>query len=75
MILASASPDSLLTGMSAAFVYVALAWWGGRLSAQHAQRLIWIGWLLHGLSVALSLGSSPDGVIRFGFAPALSATA
>ena len=75
MILASATSYSLLTGLSAVVVYVLLAGWGGRWQERHTQRLIWAGWLLHGLSVAFSLSSGQDDLIRFGFAPALSATA
>lgn len=75
MILASATLVSLLTGVSAAVVYTLLALLGGRLAERHTQHLIWAGWLMHGLSVVLSLSGGDNGVIRFGFAPALSATA
>ncbi len=75
MILASANLVSLLTGLGAAAVYALLAALGGRLQSRHTQALVWVGWLLHGLSVLVSLGSGDDGLIRFGFAPALSATA
>lgn len=75
MILASASFYSLFTGLSAAVVYALLALLGGRLQEPHAQRLVLSGWVLHGLSVGISLASGDDGLIRFGFAPALSATA
>ena len=74
MILASANVYSLLTGLGAATVYAVLALWGGRLQDRHTQALVWGGWLLHGLSVIVLLGSGDDGLIRFGFAPALSAT-
>ena len=75
MILASANFYSLLTGLSAAVVYALLALWGGRLQERNTRLLVWACWLLHGLSVGLSLSSGDDGLIRFGFAPALSATA
>jgi ABC-type uncharacterized transport system permease subunit len=41
----------------------------------HAQRLLQMGWALQGVSVGVSLFAGADGLIRFGFAPALSATA
>jgi ABC-type uncharacterized transport system permease subunit len=75
MILASATSPSLLAGLSAAVVYALLALLGGRLPQHHVHRLVLGGWVLHGLSVSASLVSGGDGLVRFGFAPALSATA
>lgn len=75
MILASATSLSLFSGLSAAVIYALVALLGGRLPEHQTHRLVVIGWVLHGLSVGVSLGNGDDGLIRFGFAPALSTTA
>ena len=75
MILTSASLPSLLTGLAAVVVYALSAVLGGRLRERQTHGLVLAGWLLHGLCVGLSLAADQDGQIRFGFAPALSATA
>ena len=72
MILASASPASLLLALAAAVAYAVPAAAARRLSDAAARLALLAAWLLHAvvLSVGL-LGDSP----RFGFAPALSVTA
>lgn len=73
MILASASPASVVLTVAAAVAYAIPAIGHARLSERAARIALLIAWLLHGavLTVAL-LGESPP---RFGFAPALSFTA
>ena len=72
MILASASPVSMLLALAAAVAY-AMPAAAARLLNDHAARLALVAaWLLHGAVLALGLaGEAP----RFGFAPAISVTA
>jgi ABC-type uncharacterized transport system permease subunit len=72
MILASASPSSILLALAAAAAYAVPAAAAARLSIQAAQRILLAAWLLHGLVLASGLLGTPA---RFGFAPALSITA
>lgn len=72
MILASASPVSLLLALAAATAYAVPAAAASRISLQAAQRTLLAAWLLHGLVLAAGLLDTPA---RFGFAPALSITA
>jgi len=75
MIVFSASHFSLVWGLMAAMAYALGAIFGGRLSAAQSRHYLWLISLFHGLSVIASLISAEDGLARFGFAPALSATA
>ena len=74
MILPSVPLPSLLAGLAAALAYALVALWGGRLPERRTQALVSVAWAFHALSVLLSLLSA-EGAPRFGFAPALSATA
>ncbi len=72
MILASASPLSLVLGLAAAAAYALPAAAAARLSLNAARVALLIAWLLHAVVLGLGLlGDTP----RFGFAPALSVTA
>ena len=75
MIVLSASQFSLVWGLVAAMAYALGALFGGRLSAAQSRNYLWLISLVHGLSVIASLIPAEDGLARFGFAPALSATA
>jgi ABC-type uncharacterized transport system permease subunit len=71
MILASATPVSLLLGAGAALAYAVPALAARTLGDVAARRVLLLAWLLHGLLLGWSLlGTVP----RFGFAPALSIT-
>lgn len=72
MILASASPPSIVLALAAAVAYAVPAAAAARLSVQAAQRILMAAWVLHGLVLASGLLGTPA---RFGFAPALSITA
>ena len=72
MILASASPASLVLTVAAAAAYAVPAAGAGRLSERGARAALLAAWVLHALVIGWSLaGDTP----RFGFAPALSVTA
>ena len=72
MILASASPVSMLLAVAAAAAYALPAAAARLLSEPTARLALLAAWLLHGAVLALGLlGDAP----RFGFAPALSVTA
>jgi len=75
MIVFSASTFSTVWGLVAALAYALGALLGGRLSPQQSRNYLWVISLFHGLSVLASLIPEPDTTPRFGFAPALSATA
>ena len=72
MILASASPASLVLTLAAAAAYAVPAAGASRLSEQAARIALLTAWLLHAVVLAAGLLGSPP---RFGFAPALSVTA
>ena len=72
MILASASPASLVLTLAAAAAYAVPAAGASRLSEQAARLTLLTAWLLHAVVLATGLLGSPP---RFGFAPALSVTA
>src|SRR6185369_322102 len=72
MILASASPASLVLTLAAAAAYAVPAAGASRLSEQASRMALLAAWLLHALVLASGLFGSPP---RFGFAPALSVTA
>ena len=72
MILASASPASLVLTLAAAAAYAVPAAGASRLSEQAARMALLTAWLLHAIVLASGLFGSPP---RFGFAPALSVTA
>jgi ABC-type uncharacterized transport system permease subunit len=72
MILASASPASLVLTLAAAVAYAVPAAGASRLSEQAARMALLAAWLLHAIVLASGLLGSPP---RFGFAPALSVTA
>ena len=55
MILASASPSSILLALAAAAAYAVPAAAAARLSIQAAQRILLAAWLLHGLVLASGL--------------------
>ncbi len=72
MILASASPASVVLGIAAALAYALPAALAARLDAKRARAALLAAWLLHALLLAWGLlGETP----RFGWAPALSVTA
>ncbi|MFC5496141.1 inner membrane protein YpjD [Caenimonas terrae] len=72
MILASASPVSMLLALAAAAAYAAPAA-AARFLDDHAARLALLAaWLLHAIVLGLGLLGNPP---RFGFAPAISVTA
>lgn len=75
MIVFSASTFSTVWGLVAALAYALGALLGGRLSPQQSRNYLWVISLFHGLSVLASLIPEPNTTPRFGFAPALSATA
>jgi ABC-type uncharacterized transport system permease subunit len=72
MILASASPASVVLTLAAATAYALPAAAASRLSEQAARMALIAAWLLHALVLAAGLLGTPP---RFGFAPALSVTA
>jgi ABC-type uncharacterized transport system permease subunit len=72
MILASASPASVVLTLAAAAAYAVPAVAASRLSEQAARMALLAAWLLHAAVLALGLLGTPP---RFGFAPALSVTA
>ena len=74
MILPSAPLIGLSAGLAAIVAYAIVAWRGGAWGETHSQRWMTLAWLLHAVAVWGSLGTE-QGVPRFGFAPALSATA
>src|SRR5688572_24110236 len=72
MILASASPASVVLTLAAAAAYAVPAAGARRLSEGGARNALLAAWVLHGLVIAWGIwGEAP----RFGFAPALSVTA
>ena len=74
MILASDISPNLWLGIPTAFAYALTAWMGPRLATGAGHRLLVAPWLLHGLGLAFALFGAQDGVMYFGFAPALSVT-
>jgi ABC-type uncharacterized transport system permease subunit len=72
MILASASPVSIIVALAAAVAYAVPALAGARLSVTAAWRALLAAWLLHALAL---LAEALTGPVRFGFGPALSVTA
>ncbi len=74
MILPSAPLLAWLAGLAAVAAYALVAWRGGIWGESTSQRLMTAGWLLHAVTVWGSLATE-SGAPRFGFAPALSATA
>ena len=72
MILASASPASVVLSLAAAAAYAVPAAAAARLSDGAARLALLAAWLLHAAALALGLSSHPP---HFGFAPALSITA
>lgn len=72
MILASASPASVVLTLAAAAAYAVPAAAAAHLSDKAARMALLIAWVLHGAALALGLLGHPP---RFGFAPALSMTA
>ncbi len=72
MILASASPASLLLGIAAVAAYAVPAAVASFVRSQISRVALMIAWLFHGLTLVVTLfGPTP----QFGFAPALSITA
>ena len=71
MILASATPVSLLATMVAAVCYAWPAVRGMDMPDKAARRWVMVAWFAHAIALALGLGG---GDARFGFAPALSMT-
>jgi ABC-type uncharacterized transport system permease subunit len=72
MILANASPASMVLTLAAAAAYAVPAAGHARLSEPAARMALLLAWLLHAAVVAWGLLGDPP---RFGFAPALSMTA
>lgn len=72
MILASASPASVVLTLAAAAAYAVPAAGAARLSERAARIALVAAWLLHAMVLAWGLLGDPP---RFGFAPALSVTA
>ncbi|MBE0472880.1 inner membrane protein YpjD [Rhodoferax sp.] len=72
MILASATPFTLILAVGASAAYAASAAGAARIGQTLPRVAVWLAWCLHGVMLASGLwGSEP----RFGFAPALSVTA
>lgn len=72
MILANVPLPELILGISAACIYAVLALAARRFSTSAIQVTLFVAWVLHAITLALSLfGATP----KFGFAPALSTTA
>jgi len=72
MILASATPLTLILALGASAAYAASATGAARMGQTMPRVAVWLAWCLHGLLLAWGLwGNEP----RFGFAPALSVTA
>lgn len=72
MILAIASPLTLVLALGASVAYAASATGAWRSSQTLTHVAVWLAWSLHGLLLVWGLwGNEP----RFGFAPALSVTA
>lgn len=69
------SSFSLYSAASLIPLYLIYAFWGAKLKDIWAQGLIVLLWLLHGLNVLSTLLGVDEFGPRFGFAPALSATA
>ncbi len=74
MILASDISPNFWLGIPTAFSYALTAWMGPRLGPGYGHRWLVVPWLLHGSGLAFAMFGSQDGVMRFGFAPALSTT-
>lgn len=74
MILTTEPSIAWLAGLAAMAAYAVVAWRGGVWGEAGSQRWMTAAWLLHALAVWGSLVGE-QGVHRFGFAPALSATA
>ncbi len=74
MILPSVPLIGSLAAWAAMAAYAMVAWRGGAWGEIRTQRWMTAAWLLHALAVWGSLGAELDAP-RFGFAPALSATA
>jgi ABC-type uncharacterized transport system permease subunit len=72
MILASATPISLILSVSTAITYAWTALRARHLSASGARMGVALGWLLHGVTLAWGFWGE---ALHFGFAPALSVTA
>ena len=72
MILASASPTSVVLTLATAVAYAVPAAAARRLSDRAARMALLVAWLLHAVVIAWGLLEQPP---RFGFAPALSVTA
>ncbi len=72
MILASASPASVVLTLAAAAAYAVPAAGAKRLTDKAARIALLLAWLLHGTVLAWNLGFEPP---RFGWAPVLSVTA
>ncbi|MBG9389457.1 cytochrome C assembly family protein [Caenimonas aquaedulcis] len=72
MILASASPASVVLTLAAAVAYAVPAAGARRLSEPASRIALLIAWMLHAAVLAWTLWGEPP---RFGFAPALSITA
>jgi ABC-type uncharacterized transport system permease subunit len=72
MILASASPASVVLTLAAAIAYAVPAAGAARLSERAARAALITAWLLHAVVIGLGLFGDPP---RFGFAPAVSVTA
>ena len=72
MILASASPASVVLTLAAAAAYAVPAAGAGHLSERAARAALLVAWLLHAAVLGWGLLGDPP---RFGFAPALSVTA
>lgn len=72
MILASATPLTLSLAFGSATAYALAALGTPRLDLRLVNVVVWIGWSLHAVLLALGLWGAES---RFGFAPALSLTA
>lgn len=71
MILASATPFTLILAIGASAAYAASATGASRAGQTLPRIAVWVAWFLHGVLLAWGLwGNEP----RFGFAPALSVT-
>lgn len=76
MILASASPVSVILTVAAALAYAVSAIGPARMSPPVARGVVVLAWLLHAILLVWGLFvQTPEHTPHFGFAPALSVTA
>lgn len=72
MILASATPLTLILSLLAALIYTLPALLARRFSHSASRNCVAVAWVLHGVVIGMGLFGEP---VSFGFGPALSVTA